>query len=267
MKRLLNWRERHQICYTTIEFPDVNDKMEERISPSVRRAIVELRVYVTQLERERVELNEDITYHRNVAALRKKERLRKRPFCRKILRPMFEISEQMNLNITEVEQIQRRNAKLKEEIAEVERKLAIPNPMIELEEKTNYAIHLLYDYQQVFNDFTRAPEVPFPQCKEYEENWAIGTGKGVELPKAWRELCGRMAALPRDFNGLPKNVKLEVMHMLKELKRHVSESIRELKTIEWNVGDLGQREVLTRMCLKRIAAMSLSMQRMRFEPF
>lgn len=235
------------------------------VSPAVRNAVVALRVYATELEQERVKLDEEYGYYQSLLKNIERKGRKIEPIAQKMLKPIFEISDHMNLNLTEIEQIRRKNSELRKSIAESEKTMS--QVMVRWNEITEEYTHLharLTEYQQIFTDISTPPPLPYPYDTEWEINWAIINNEPVDLPEEWRSKCALIAEMPCTFNDLPYQNKVEILKAMKDIKGYIHEVLKEMKRIEHEVTNELRKKTLLQLCLKRYAALALSMQKVKF---
>ena len=235
------------------------------VSPSVRNAVVALRVYATELERERIKLDEEYVYYEDLLKRLELKGKRVQPLAQKVLRPIFEISDHMNLNLTQIEQVRRQNADLRSKIRQSESKLSeVMEQWRDITEKSNHLEGIVSDYQHLFAEIATPPPLPYPYDTEWEINWAIINEESVELPDEWQEKCARIAELSGNFNELKFEEKVEVVRGLKDIKGYIRAVLKEMKRIEHEVTNELRRKTLTQICVKQYAAMALTMQKVHF---
>lgn len=239
--------------------------MQRLASPSTRRAIVALRVYASQLEGERVRLDEEFDFYKSALVVQKRNNEKKKPLVRKALQPIFELNDHMNLNMTEIDQIRRKNSELRLRMEEIECDLRVAHECEKVRDDTEYCNVILSDYQQLLNEFVHPPQLPSRYNLETELNWAIINAEHIDLPEEWSDACRRMVYIRRNFNDLPMNQKRETLTLLRDLRGYIMQVIDELKRIEADVDEPIRRSVLTRRCLKQYAALSVTMRKIRFQ--
>ena len=235
------------------------------VSPSVRNAVVALRVYATELEQERIKLDEEYVYYEDLLKQLEVKGKRVKPLAQKVLRPIFEISDHMNLNLTQIGQVRKQNADLRAKIREADLQLSeVMEQWREMTEESNHLEGIVSDYQHLFAEIATPPPLPYPYDTEWEINWAIINEESVELPDEWQGKCARIAELSGNFNELEFQEKVEVVRGLKAIKGYIHDVLREMKRIEHEVTNELRRKTLTQICVKQYAAMALTMQKVRF---
>ena len=240
-------------------------KQMRGVSPAVRKAIVALRVYATELEDERIKLDEEVSYYRSIMGVVKKKEEKAKPIAREMLKPMFEINDQMQLNLTEIREIRKKNRVLRQQIQDIETQLAIEGTdCTEVEAQNGHIDDLIQQYRILLNEWATPPELPYPYNADWELNWSIINAETVELDEPYREACRQIANIRGPFDSLPMDEKKHMIYLLRALKGHIYEVFDEIKRIELSDMEPLRQRVLIRACIKKYAALAMSMRKVQF---
>jgi hypothetical protein len=239
-------------------------RLRPKVTPAVRKSILALRQYASQLEEERLSLSDEISQSSLTLNQIRHRRSQRQPLAEDVVKPIRELSSRANLNLMEAKELKRANADLKMQIDHIELQLATPTAAVALEQRTEYFAGVLAHYQEILADSAVPPPLPYPyNCRE-ELSWAIANSDRIDLPDHYLSACRNMARLNGAFSALSRDERGEVMDLLLELKRYCSDVIQEIKKIELDTQDPVRRACLLRGCLRRYAALFLSMQKVRF---
>jgi hypothetical protein len=235
-----------------------------KVTPAVRKSILALRQYASQLEEERISLSDEISQYSLTLAQIRHRRSQRQPLAEGALKPIRELSSCATFNLLEAKELKRANADLKEQIDRIESQLATPTTAVELEQRTEYLAGVLAHYQEILADNAVPPPLPYPYICREELSWAIANSDRIDLPDRYLSACRRMSRLNGAFSGLSGDERRELMDLLMELKGYCSEVIQGIKRLELDVEDPVRRACLLRVCFRRYAALSLSLQKVRF---
>jgi chromosome segregation ATPase len=236
-----------------------------KLTSSVRRSIIALNQYLSELTQESLVLGEEYAhYQRTVDTLRKREQMH-RPLAEQMARPIGELNTRTRLNLREIRELKHQNCALKSEIAEMEMVLAVPlTSPAEGEERADHLLNVLQDYEILFTEMTVPPPLPYPHVCRDEMAWMIANWEKPELPPDYLRSCRRMAEISDDFHSLPFEQKRQFMEILKNLREHCLEICHEIKQIDTEVQDQHHHEFQIRKLLTQYAAVSQSMQKVKF---
>jgi hypothetical protein len=236
------------------------------VTSSVRKSIVELRKYATELEGERIALEEELSFYQRMLSVERRKNIATCFSGENLMRPIKEMKDVADLNLLEANQIRLENRVLKRKVSEIKTDLGIPGPNeTGLENEVEKLESILRDYQAIFREMWRPPQLPYPYSQDAELDWAIFSYEKANLGMEAAALCENMASFSSSgFDCLPFEKKREAIAVLDELKHAISDIIRRLKRVDLDVEDISLRAPTIRSYLRRYAALSLSMQKMRF---
>lgn len=235
------------------------------VSPAVRKAIVALRQYATELENERIKLNEESSYYQTIIDILKKKEEKAKPIAHDMLKPMFEINDQMQLNLTEIREIRKKNRVLRQQIQETENRLSTNTvDCTAIETETERIGDLISQYKVLLSEWAAPPELPYPHNAEFELNWSIINSDTIELTEPYRDVCRQIAELRGPFEPLPLDEKRRVICLLRELKQHIYDVFDEIRSIELSDLEPVRQRALIRICIKKYAALAMSMRKVQF---
>lgn len=235
------------------------------VSPAVRKAIVALRVYATELENERIKLNEDVSYYQSIMNVVKRKEEKAKPIAHDMLKPMFEINDQMQLNLTEIREIRKKNRILRKQIEETQDRLSTTSvDCTAVAAETEHIDDLISQYKLLLSEWATPPELPYPHNADCELNWGIINSESVELADPYREACRQMANIHGPFDSLPLEEKKHVIYLLRELKQCIYDVFEEIRRIELSDLEPLRQRALIRVCIKKYAALSMSMRKVKF---
>jgi hypothetical protein len=237
-----------------------------KVTVSVRKSIVALKEYANELSQENtILLKEYADLQSRLDEIRKREEIQG-PLAEQMAKPITELNTRATLNLMEIRELKHQNRVLQKEIVEFEEQLNVPLLSIaEAEGKADYLLVVLQDYEALMSDMTIPPPLPYPHVCRDEMAWMIANSEKPDLPPEYTRSCQQLAEFPDEFNELPFEGKRQVMGLLKELRSHCLEIIREIKRIDLDVEEKGRHDCQIRKCLKQYAAVSLSMQKIHFK--
>jgi hypothetical protein len=236
-----------------------------KVTGSVRKSIVALNQYAQELSQENAALAAEYAHYESVLDEIRRREAAQQPLTEQMLQPIHELHAHATRDLNAVRELKHRNRALARQIAQLESELAIHVPLAaEVEDKTNYLLTVLQHYQSIFSDLTTPPDLPYPYVCRDDVGWTIANSEKTDLPETYLNTCRQIARYSDDFDGLSLQAKHEVMALLKRLREHCLEIIREIKRIDLEVEEKFKHDCQIRKCLKHYALVSLSMGKIRF---
>ncbi|OHS99393.1 hypothetical protein TRFO_34167 [Tritrichomonas foetus] len=243
-----------------------NIDSNRRVTPSIRKAIVALSQYLSDLNSERAKCEEELSYLQNACNVIDKMRRRQQPIIDKMFDPINKLQARENENIQEVEKITTQNEKLRQQIKELEEELSTDITSVEsIEKRTNYLERNVSEYQKIFTEIFQPYPLPYPYTIDSYMNWAIANRDKIILDNYHHELCQKLHNCPKDFNNLLFTEKEYIVSLLRKLRCATEDIVKEIRKIDLNLSvDPKKHESEVRNALKRYAVIALSMQNINF---
>jgi hypothetical protein len=230
----------------------------------VRKSIIALNQYAQELAQENIILTTEHSRYQDLLEDIGRRASLRQPLTEQMFQPIDELHERARIDLNEMHERKHQNRSLCRQISEFEAELAIPIPLVgEMEDKTNYLLTVLQHYQSIFSDLTTPPPLPYPYVCD-DVGWTIANSEKTDLPEHYLNTCREIAQYSENFDCLSIEGKHEVITLLKRLREHCLEIIRDIKRIDLDIEEKIKHDCQIRKCLKHYALVSLSMQKIRF---
>lgn len=238
----------------------------QKITPSIKKTIIALNQYLTELNQERVKYEEEYSYLQKAMAIIIKKKEKQKPIIDKMMGPIQALQEKSDQNRNEINEFRIKNDDLNQKIVEIEQRLSTGFVSAEqIQKETDFIESNLSDYQQIFSELFQPCPLPYPYTIDSYINWAIANRDKIILPKCQHDLCEKLHNCQGDFNSLPFTEKEYVISLLKKCQAFTIEIVKDVRKADLYLSDdPPKHDYVVRQALKKYAVIALSMQKITF---
>lgn len=241
-------------------------KNNQRVTPSVKKAIIALSQYLTELNQDRVKYEEEYSFLEKSVDLIIKRNDKQKPLIDKMMQPIQLLQEKTDQNTTEISELQNQNEILQKQIEQLETILSTKMITCEqVESDIDFIESNLSDYRNILADLLKPCPLPYPYRIDSYINWAIANSNKIILDQRQHEACEKLHNCPSDFNSLSFSDKQYVLSLLKECQTLTEDLVKEIHKADLNLSqDPMKHDSVVRQYLRKYAVIVVSMQKIIF---
>ena len=242
--------------------------MKKLLPDSTKKSIFILRERLSELEKERIDLEDEIANDSKRIELAKKQ-WEEKP----VLLDLSEIMDKLNANI-ESNMLQLKKAKIKRKkinkyLEETRQLIANKKEFKQINEtELERDERLVSDYYTLIREMCAPP--PFPdQRMASQANWIIASKNGGDVTPELFEMMDNLHRFKSHFLELDTSSKIDAFKQIQVVKKEMNKIIREyvdLTNLETLKVDLPRINIDKRRCAQDYTYLKLSIDRIFWEP-